>query len=52
MSRAYLYEWAGQLCARFPGMGAAQDLALMTAPELSGVIAFLESLRAIEAMTR
>ena len=52
MTREYLFEWAAQLCVRFPGMGAAQDLALMTAPELSGVIAFLESLRAIEAMTR
>ena len=52
MTREYLHEWAAQLCARFPGMGAAQDLALMTAPELSGVIAFLESLRALAATTR
>jgi hypothetical protein len=49
MSRAYLCEWAAQLCARFPGMGAIHDLAHMTTAELSGLIAFLEAQRALEA---
>jgi len=51
VSRAYLLEWAAQLCARFPAMGAVHDLAYMTTAELSGLIAFLEAHRALEAMT-
>ena len=50
MSRAYLLEWAAQLCARFPAMGAVHDLALMSTAELSGLIAFLEAKRALEAL--
>lgn len=52
MSRAYLLEWATQLCARFPAMGAVHDLALMNAAELSGLIVFLEAHRALEAIAR
>ena len=50
MSRAYLYEWAAQLCARYPATGAIHDLALMSASELTGLILFLENSRALEAI--
>ena len=52
MSRAYLYEWASQLCARYPAMGAIGDLARMSASELTGLILFLENHGALEAMAR
>lgn len=52
MSRGYLHEWAAQLCARYPAMGAIHDLAHLSTAELSGLIAFLEAHRALEAMAQ
>lgn len=49
---AYLHEWAAQLCARYPSMGAIHHLALMSAAELTGLILFLENHGALEAMAR
>jgi hypothetical protein len=50
MTRDYLHQWAAQLCARYPQMGAIHDLGLMTASELTGLILFLENCRALNAM--
>jgi hypothetical protein len=52
MSRAYLVEWATQLCARYPIAGVIRDFATLNTSELTALIAFIEGHRALEAMTQ
>jgi hypothetical protein len=52
MSRSYVMEWAQQLCARYQIAGALRDLASPNAPELTALIAFIESHWALKAMVR
>jgi hypothetical protein len=52
MSRAYLMEWAQQLCGRYQIVGVLRDLATLSTSELAALIAFIEGHRALEAMAR
>jgi hypothetical protein len=52
MSRAYLIEWAQRLCAHYPMAGALRNLATLNTSELSALIAFVESHRALEVLAK
>jgi hypothetical protein len=52
MSRSYVMEWAQQLCARYPIAGALRHLATLNASELTALIAFVESHRALEVLAK
>jgi hypothetical protein len=52
MSRAYLIECARRLCAQYPIASALTNLATPYLSELSALIAFVESHRALEVLAK